>query len=160
MTSVTRTIEQLVEMKKADQQLIDLYLDCMINMIGRAVSLREMEWIGEAVQRAKSLIEENKELFCVNTEERKIKLAEFYANGMIRFCEEYDTEIAEEYCGKAIEALGDVYPENDALKEKYLAVRTALFHNYLGVNRNRKPEEILVQAENFKSDADKKTDSF
>lgn len=160
MTSVTRTIEQLVEMKKADQQLIDLYLDCMINMIGRAISLREMEWIGEAVQRAKSLIEENKELFCVNTEERKIKLAEFYANGMIRFCEEYDTEIAEEYCGKAIEALGDVYPENDALKEKYLAVRTALFHNYLGVNRNRKPEEILAQAENFKSDADKKTDSF
>lgn len=160
MTSVTRTIEQLVEMRVADQQLVDLYLDCMIDMTERAVDLREMKWIGEAVQRTKALIEENEELFCVNTEERRIKLAGFYGHGMICFCEEYDAEKAEEYCGKAIEALGDSCPQNDALKEKYGAVRKVLLHNYLGVNRNRKPAEILVQAEKFKMTVDNEMDSF
>lgn len=160
MTAVISTIEKLIDLNRTDHRLVDLFLECTADAIERAVILREMELSKELAERVNALITDHPKLFYTDQEERNMRLARFYANGMIRFCEEYDTQKAEEYFVKSNESLGEISSYSDELKEKFYEVRESILHNYLGVSRNCKPWEVIPQAQELKQIADRKPISF
>ena len=97
------------------------------------------------IKEISDFVEKNSELFFLENERRKIQMARFYMNAMLRFGSVYDTEHAQVYFDKAMAVLGQ--QDFKEYREKCDSLKNALIHNYLGMFRNLDLEKTLKHAE-------------
>ena len=76
------------------ERIIDLFLESAADSVAWAVQVNEYEAASEMIKEISDFVEKNSELFFLENERRKIQMARFYMNAMLRFGSVYDTEHA------------------------------------------------------------------
>ena len=122
MMTVELTLEELLEHGRAEGRLIDLLRECAMEAVKRAVSLRELKYSAELSERVSKHIYDNTPLFYESGSQRRLGVSRLFSNCMIRYCEEYDVEKAEQYYEKAVNAVGEESLYEDELLEEYYKV--------------------------------------
>lgn len=139
------TLKMMMEQGRCEERIIDLFLESAADSVAWAVQVNEYEAASEMIKEISDFVEKHSELFFLENERRKIQMARFYMNAMLRFGSVYDTEHAQVYFDKAMAVLGQ--QDFKEYREKYDSLKNALIHNYLGMFRNLDPEKTLKHAE-------------
>ena len=134
-----------MEQGRCEERIIDLFLESAADSVAWAVQVNEYEAASEMIKEISDFVEKHSELFFLENERRKIQMARFYMNSMLRFGSVYDTEHAQVYFDKAMAVLGQ--QDFKEYREKCDSLKNALIHNYLGMFRNLDPEKTLKHAE-------------
>ena len=74
-----------MEQGRCEERIIDLFLESAADSVAWAVQVNEYEAASEMIKEISDFVEKHSELFFLENERRKIQMARFYMNAMLRF---------------------------------------------------------------------------